>query len=137
MSDEPKKDLYYQIIPRPGEAIWKHSVLGFQSHSRVEMGQQIPGEMVMLDPNGLGQYVIKASLPRYAECRKAMELKMERENHEGQPPRIVGPFGSQNEAIVALDKLRPKTSDELLAVATKEKSALEQRVKELEAKLAK
>ena len=143
---EAKKDLWWQIIPRLNEdgkrePVWRQSVLGYQRDSETRSGQYIKPESHWLNPDGLGQYVLKGNHPRYSECVAAMKAKMESENIPGQTPRIVGPFTSRSDALEKFHEHREKAPDEVLAIERSkhdaEKSALQQRIAELESKLNK
>lgn len=131
-----RKTLYYQIVQRFGEPTWKQDVLGFQSQDSVIEGQLRKGEMHMLSPNGLQQYVIRHNHPRYVECKAAMDNKMATENKEGELPRIIGPFTSTEEALKKLDEVRPRTEAELLDTERKKSASVEAENADLRKKIA-
>lgn len=139
---EKRKDCYYQVIPRLDEPTWKQDVLGLQTNDTITNGQLIKGQSRWVPfSEGLGQYVVKANSPWYVEFNAAMALKMQAENHTGQLPRIVGPFDTSDDALKELHRLRPRTPGEQLELAkadhAAEKSALQQKIADLEAKLKK
>ena len=139
MSDEKKdrKQAVYQIVPRPDEALWRQSVTVFAKPSRTtENGQFEPGEVFTLEPNGIGQYVVPANHPRYEACIAAMTNKMARENHEGLPPRIIGPFETMQKAMDEMGKRRPRTDVESAAEARAQLTVADGTISELKRKIA-
>lgn len=139
MSEDSKdrKQLVYQIVPRNGEPLWKQSFTAFAKPGRTnDFGQHEPGEVFSLEPNGIGQYVIPANHPRFDACQAAMERAKERNNHNGQPPRIIGPFDTTSKAMEEMGKVRPRTYEETAAEALAQRSVFEDRANKAEGQLS-
>lgn len=142
MADEAKaKRLIFPIVPRLGERPWGHTVVVYQTHDRVENGIQTPGITREMTPRiiegGLNAYVIEPIDDVREHRIEAMKRKMQKENRDGQPKRILGPFESAAEAAKAMHTERPKTPEEVIPALSDENSALKKRIAELEASINK
>lgn len=134
---EQQSQAIFQIVDRVGERPWRQSVVALQIGAKTENGVRVTNEeTVMLVPNQLGQYNIRADHPHYKACVTAMKKKQQAENIEGQPPRIIGPFADNAEAAKALASAAPRSPEELLAIERVKLQSLETTNSELKQKIA-
>jgi len=143
----------FAICDREGEAPYRQGVFAAQEQQHVVGNRVVNEKSYIVTPNDAGLYIVPPGHEFAEKTIIALEAKQERENKQGMPPRIIGPFVGKSlsditqEALKAVVKARPLSDKEAafkykIGLAENEKDraaereASETRIKELEAALA-
>lgn len=135
----------FVLVPQVGSPVMNLQIVASQDVQKVENGVKVaPAHTDILTPNGFGVIALKKDHPNHERRMSAMKRFMGSHNMPGQPPFIIGPYSTENEAFLAMHKVRPKTDAERATEAEEKVKATDesnsQKDKEIEAlreKLAK
>lgn len=139
MAEEAKKkeSKFYIMIPRVGGQIPRGGIIISQDRAVIENGVTVKGESTdIITPDPFGLIVVAADHPNYDRRIKALEKKMERENVEGLPPVLIGPFATKDQAFKKMHEVRPKTDSEEANESKQRAKTLEQENEDLKKRIA-
>ena len=124
---------FYTYVDKPGEKLNRVSLLLHQTAKRVIGDETFPETCIAVSPNAEGVFTIDENNANYKLIVKKIKRRMGVLNKEGEPPVLVGPYDSHEDARLAAVRLRPKTPEEQVAETAVENEALKRELEKANA----
>lgn len=129
---------YYAYVDRPNQPLFRQPVLAVQKVKHVIGEEAFAERSRLLLPDGNGVIIFSLTDSDYKSFHKAMETKKRRDNIDGQPVRVVGPFVDKEDGLsgyiqarTAAEEARPKTAEEQVVMERAENVTLRAQIAEL------